>query len=291
MTRMDPNPMTADQIASGIAQGQHIPWALMSPQQVEELAASLDNTSVQQLYRARYQAHFLRQGNTADQAKSKAAYWASLKVNPPAGMTVVDPDLSVDDLIMQHRLQRGEIDPSTVTPTAIYPQAIMPAPMVRMEMPNLLGRRFAVNAFALSPARDYWAQAAPGAHFLATAEPQLFNSSGALPSFTASGLPPETLTQIHWSLRHSAAFSESKAHVLEMVEASGADRMDYEQDLDYAQLQNPRGRDHLGDYLARAHAWALGTAAEPVSDADIDSAWEDLGGYPGAPRQLPNAGT
>jgi hypothetical protein len=73
--------MTGDQIASGVAQGRHIPWALMTPQQIEDLAASLDNTSVQQLYQARYQAHFLRRGLTAAEAKSKAELWAELKVS------------------------------------------------------------------------------------------------------------------------------------------------------------------------------------------------------------------
>jgi glycosyltransferase A (GT-A) superfamily protein (DUF2064 family) len=115
----------------------------------------------------------------------------------------------------------------------------------------------------------------------------LFNS-GALPTFTASALDPSILTQCHWTLRHSAAYAESKADVLEMVEASAVDRMDYEQDLDYAALQNQRGRDHLGDYLARAHAWAISQPAEPVTDAEIDEAWDAMGGYPGAPRQLPN---
>jgi hypothetical protein len=203
---------------------------------------------------------------------------------------VIDPDMSPADQVMRLEMEQRGMDPESITigaPRSIYPQAL-PAAMVRMEKPNLLGKRFAVNAFALSPAREYWAAAAPGADFLSTAEPQLFNS-GALPRFTASGLDPTILSQCHWSLRHSAAYAESKADVLEMVEASAVDRMDYEQDLDYAQLQNQRGRDHLGDYLARAHAWAAGPAPEPPSDAEIDAAWDDLGGYPGAPRQLPNA--
>ena len=173
-------------------------------------------------------------------------------------------------------MKEGSIDPATITigspgarPPGLTGSLSLTAPMVRMEQPNLIGKRYAINAFAISPAREYWAQASPRADFLDTAEPQLFNA-GPLPRFTASGLDPSILAQCHWTLRHSAAYAESKADVLEMVEASAVDRMDYEQDLDYAQLQNPRGRDHLGDYLARAH---------------------NVGGYPGAPRQLPNTKT
>jgi hypothetical protein len=263
-------------------------WALMTPQQIEDLAASLDDTSATEIYTARYEAHFLKKGLPAAEAKTRAKWWAEIPDH------VWDPDLSVDDYMMQHRLAQGTLDPASITigkpgaqPPSRTSSLTLTAPTVRMEQPNLIGKRFAINAFAISPAREYWAQASPGADFLDTAEPQLFNA-GPLPRFTASGLDPSILAQCHWSLRHSAAYAESKADVLEMVEASAVDRMDYEQDLDYAQLQNSRGRDHLGDYLARAHAWALGTAAEPVSDADIDEAWDELGGYPGAPRQLPN---
>ena len=261
-----------------------------------ELAAKLGaiprpTESVLQLT-ARYEAHFLNKGLPAAEARERAEWWAEMKAAIPD--QVWDPDLSVDDWLMQQRLREAGADPATITigkpgarPPGYASSITLTAPMVRMEQPNLIGKRFAVNAFALSPAREYWAAAAPGADFLDTAEPQLFNA-GPLPRFTASGLDPSILTSCHWTLRHSAAYAESKADVLEMVEASAVEQMDYEKDLDYAQLQNPRGRDHLGDYLARAHAWALGTAAEPPTDAEIDEAWDNLGGYPGAPRQLPD---
>jgi hypothetical protein len=272
------------------------PGKPLSPEQIESLAQSLDGASAERLYTARYEQHFLRKGLSAAEAKRKAQWWAQLKVSMPEG-TVIDPDTTVDQIIAQHRaecISRGEsVEPYPITGAQQYrgsfqPQTALMAPtMVRMEMPNLIGKRYAVNAFALSPAREYWAAASPGADFLATQEPHLFNS-GALPTFTASALDPSILTQCHWTLRHSAAYAESKADVLEMVEASAVDRMDYEQDLDYAALQNQRGRDHLGDYLARAHAWAISQPAEPVTDAEIDEAWDAMGGYPGAPRQLPN---
>jgi hypothetical protein len=54
-------------------------WALMTPQQITELANSLEGNSVVDLYTPRYESHFRRQGLPAAEARSKAEWWAKLK--------------------------------------------------------------------------------------------------------------------------------------------------------------------------------------------------------------------
>jgi hypothetical protein len=96
-------------------------WALLTPAQITELANSLDNTSAVDLNTTRYQAHFQRQGLSDAEARSRAEFWAKLKTTMPEG-SVIDPDPTVDDILMQRRLQNGAVDPSSITaatPTGI----------------------------------------------------------------------------------------------------------------------------------------------------------------------------
>jgi hypothetical protein len=92
-------------------------------------------------------------------------------------------------------------------------------------------------------------------------EPTMF-ASGDLPPNTARGVDPSILQWSAWEMRHSAAYAESRAQVLEIIEAS-ANGLATDPQI-AAELSNQRGRDGLSDYLARVNEWAATLpAAEP----------------------------
>jgi hypothetical protein len=254
MTRIDPNPMNADELREGVAQGRHLPEGSpqrrrqvseMTPAQMEVLAQHLDGASVVDLYTAGYEQGFLRQGVPAAEARDRAKYWAKLKANPPKGWTVVDPDLSVDEIMAQYRAEkiaRGEslADPNAITaaaPGIRVAAAGLPAggppPIMEVSRSRWLGTAQPVNRFSLNP--------------------------GHLPVVTGSGIDPATLRWIAWPLRQSAAFSSSRSEVAQLVELSlGGDPESWESQ----NLASEMGRAALEDYWGRVATWVSTPAAE-----------------------------
>jgi hypothetical protein len=224
---------------------------------------------------ARYQAHYLRQGHTLAEAKSKAEFWANLKANPPAGMTVIDPDLSVDDLLMQYRMERGGIDPNSITaasdvrvtaaagggPLAVYeqpPSRIFP-----------IANGIQLNRYSDNPGREFYTQFLAGSTLVGSA-PEMFGA-GPLPPFTASGIDPAQLRWVPWTHRHTAAVAEARSTVLLLVEAG------LQGVLDPEDQQSPDGHALWTDYMQRIAGWVQ---TQPVDEslASIDQQLERLYG-------------
>jgi hypothetical protein len=113
-----------------------------------------------------------------------------------------------------------------------------------------------VNRYSLTPGPDYVRQLMPGATF-ATAPPQMF-TSGPLPIITGSGLDPDLLRNVPWRLRHSAALSPSRAHVLQIIETGDE------------HLQTREGHDALRAYMGEVRRWAATPPPpEPLTDDEI----------------------
>jgi hypothetical protein len=119
-----------------------------------------------------------------------------------------------------------------------------------------IGMRMPVDRFSLNPAADYYIEIREPA-------PQMFaGGTRDLPVITGSGVDPSVLRWVAWGLRHSAAFTSSRADVAIMVELSMAgDPESWQNDQD---LQNEAGRQSLNDYWGRVVTWVstLPTDAE-----------------------------
>jgi hypothetical protein len=142
-------------------------------------------------------------------------------------------------------------------------------PPTVIEASRTFGARYLINRYALRPGREFVAAALPGAKLDASAEPSFF-SSGDLPPLTASGADPSVLAWCSWELRHSAAFSRSKAQLLEIVEASAEGIVDDD-------LQNEPGRHALAYYIGRVNTWANSV---PIDQPSEPSAEELAAWYP-----------
>ena len=197
----------------------------------------------------RYEQHFRERGLPAAKARAQAEFWAQLKQTMPDG-TVIDPDLSVDDMIMQHRLQNGTADPSSVTAAASQPRAAVggviggPPTILEYSRNQYLGMAQPVNRFSLNPGREYYASI-PGE------APTMFGA-GDLPIVTGSGIDPQTLRWVAWPLRHTAAFTPGRADVALLVEAS----LDGDPDGWQAnKLISPEGQAGLDAYFGKIATW------------------------------------
>lgn len=99
-----------------------------------------------------------------------------------------------------------------------------------------------LDRYALRPGGDYFRKAlGPNAQF-AGPEPTMF-AHGDLPHFTASGIDPQQLRWAPWWLRHSAAYTESRALALTIIEQIDLD--------DSRELQTAGGRDARRRLLRR----------------------------------------
>ena len=81
------------------------------------------------------------------------------------------------------------------------------------------------------------------------AAPTLF-AGGDLPPFTASGLKPEILTDLPFTMRHAAASEQSTTKLLDWVERAVAER----ESTKYVTLEHPG----LEAYRERVNAWVKG---------------------------------
>lgn len=230
-------------------------WALMTPDQIAELADSLDNTSKIDLYTARYETHFKGQGMPDAEAKSRAQFWAQLKTTMPEG-SVIDPDLSVDDMLMQHRLKgAGTVEPSSIIAAAVGqpraaltvtggpPSAVEPPPSYFFPISNGI----TLDRYSLNPGADFYRRLLTGSNFVGS-PPEMFGS-GPLPVVTASGIDSSALRWVPWFYRHTAALAESRALVVTIIEhgLSGT--------IDPVQLQTADGRALWQAYYSRLQEW------------------------------------
>jgi hypothetical protein len=138
----------------------------------------------------------------------------------------------------------------------------MPSRWVGMHHPHIK-----VDRFSLTPGGDFVRQLLPGGKFVGP-EPQMF-SSGPLPAFTASGVEPSVLRRCRWSLRHSMAYTPSRAAALAMIE-EGDDLED--------RLQTDIGAGALQDYFLRCREWAITPPARELSLEDLQQvfpSWQD----------------
>jgi hypothetical protein len=238
----------------------------MTPQQIAELAKSLDNTSVIDLYTARYETHFRNQGLPAAEARAKAETWAKLKSQESDGFRVIDPDLSVDDLIMQHRMDQGQIAPSSITASSgirVTAAAAGGAPAAVFEQPPSrifpISNGIQLDRYSANPGREFYTQLLAGSTL--GAAPEMFGT-GPLPPFTASGIDPAQLRWVPWTHRHTAAVAESRSTVLLLVEAGLQGILDPEVD------QSADGLALWKDYMGRVAGWVQ---AQPLDEsANID---------------------
>jgi hypothetical protein len=254
----------------------------LTPAQMEELAQHVDGASAQSLYSARYERHFRGKGHPQTYAHQLAEYWAALKVNPTPGVEVIDPDLTVDDLLDRYRAERvarGEssaiaaVDPAARpgirASAASYGASTPPAIMDRPRNTWLTGS-FEIDRFSLNPGRDSVLQQLNERDLVGPA-PEMF-VTGPLPRFTASGIDPAELRWCAWQLRTSAAFCDDRAQVLQMIMASSEPMLD-------ETLQTSLGRDMLNDYFVRIATWANtvpeGADLQSVTPAEASALYPD----------------
>jgi hypothetical protein len=124
-----------------------------------------------------------------------------------------------------------------------------------------------IDRFSLSPGRDSVLQQLNEADLVGgvAGAPEMFGT-GPLPRFTASGIDPGELRWCAWQLRTSCAFTDSRAHALEMIMASQELALD-------ETLQTPIGRDHLNSYFANVQSWAnmVPEGAEGLQGLSVES--------------------
>jgi hypothetical protein len=138
--------------------------------------------------------------------------------------------------------------------TATSWNANRPEPMLEPLPLELAGRHqdVLVGRYALRPAVDFVKAVMPEATFLGEA-PEMF-STGVLPVFTASGIDPELLRNVRWTLRHAAAMSASRALVLQMIETGDAN------------LQTREGHEALTTHFGEVWRWATTPPTQPTDD-------------------------
>lgn len=104
------------------------------------------------------------------------------------------------------------------------------------------------DPYGVNPLVDELAETNPAVHQMAMGEappPTLF-ASGDLPPFTASGIDPQVLMKLPYTLRHAAAAESDPAAVLGILEEYASDPMFT---LEHSGLD---------DYRNRVHRWAAG---------------------------------
>jgi hypothetical protein len=256
----------------------------MSPEDIAKAAAEaekatrelrgVDPTAVQQfdqsaygLYFAQYQAEYLRRGESPDQAKDKADFWARLKIATP---DAVGPG---EDIMAGYYAEKGrkpydsigedEYGRATIIPgyqssspvaaaSASITSAGAPPTILEYSRSQWLGMNRPVNRFSLNPGREYYAEI-PGT------PPTMFGGGRDLPVITGSGVSPETLAWVAWPLRHTAAFAPGRADVALLIEASLEGDPDSWESL---KLQSDEGKAALQNYFGRIAMWVSTPADE-----------------------------
>jgi hypothetical protein len=262
-------PMTPEQISQAAQLGQQITSGAAATEAIN-------------LYERKCERALLNRGVPAAEGKTQAQFWATLKANSPADALIIGPDMTVDDMMADWRARTGRPEPGTFSidpatgrsrynerySTDSYSALTYSAPQVIMEKPPIQYLRTQGSAeaqldrFSMNPGEAWFRSIMPGATFAGPA-PEMFNS-GPLPPITASGLDPSVLARCAWPLRHSAAYTESRARVLMIVEESASPEPDYDS------LQIDAGRDALQDYMLRISSWVVEPTDQPIGMEELE---------------------
>jgi hypothetical protein len=184
---------------------------------------------------------------------------------------------AADNPLREMKAIREYMDPKVITPAsqsfgyaqpAYAPQALSAGrPPVITELPPdryfQTDNTVELDRFAGNPGETLYRTILPGAKF-AYAAPTMF-AAGDLPIITGSGVDPQVLMWCAWYLRHSAALTDSRAHVLEIIESSSDTVPDPE-----GGLQTDRGRDRWQDYRQRIGQWVSTPPQALISLTDGD---------------------
>lgn len=95
-------------------------------------------------------------------------------------------------------------------------------------------------------------------------EPPTMFYSGDRPPFLASGESPDVLRRVRFELRHSAAMTESRRVLLELVEVSADPEADPEA------VMTPEGRGAFNAYREKVFRWATAGPPEQTSFTSED---------------------
>lgn len=254
MTRMDPNPMTGDEITKGVAAGRHLPEHQPDPiAEADRLAAASGyrpGQPIDEQYRQRTYRALLARGEPVAEAQRKAEFWARLKASDPE--SVHGPGETVEELLGLSSVATIETDPITGVKTyhsayqpyaaASFAAAGSPPTMLEYSRSQWLGMSQPVNRFSLNPGQEYYAAVPSPA-------PTMFGA-GDLPVITGSGVDPSILRWVAWPIRHTAAFTPSRSDVALLIEAS------LEGDPEgWHGMVTPDGRAGLDGYFAKIATW------------------------------------
>jgi hypothetical protein len=180
---------------------------------------------------------------------------------------------------MQHRLERGTADPSSITaqgaPRAVAAAGLPaggPPTIIEYSRNEWIGNRTPVNRFSLNPGAEYYSLSEPGP------APTMF-AAGDLPVLTGSGVDPAMLRWVAWPLRTTAAFSSSRSEVSLLIEASLQGDPDSWQG---ASLVSAEGRAALDVYWSKIATW-VNTPVDVTSSNAEPTAEEMAAFYPSEP--------
>jgi hypothetical protein len=155
VTRIDPNPMSGEELARGIAEGRHLPTPTIS---VAELAD----------YEQRTYQVLINRGEPVAQAKERAAWWAKARRADPEAKTFIGPT----DVLPADQGRPGSITTDPETGIKTYHSAYQPSvfaaatgllasgPPVILEYTSnrWISMQTPVNRFSLNPGAEYYAR-------------------------------------------------------------------------------------------------------------------------------------
>jgi hypothetical protein len=257
----------------------------MTPQQIVDatrgLSHSLDQPTgkIDNEYERRTYEVLIRRGMSTAEAKTRAEWWARLKASDATGETVIGP---ADNPLARFDQPRIETDPITGRQTykgsfAAQPQAAFsggssspvgsPPIMLEYTRSNWIGgMQTPINRFAMNPGSEYYSNI-PGT------PPTMF-AAGDLPIITGSGVDPSVLRWVAWPLRTTAAFTESRASVAQLIELS----LDGDPET-YYELLSDAGTAAMRAYWDRITAW-VSTPEQPgpLTEEDYAQFYNDGNG-------------
>ena len=206
-------------------------------------------------YQRRTYEALIRRGVPTAEAKTKAEWWAKLRATDPIGQTVIGPADNPLAVLDQPRIETDPITGRQTYKGSFQPQAALsvsavgsPPIMVEYTRNQWVGMAQPINRFSMNPGAEYY----PG---IPGDPPKMFGGGTRdLPIATGSGVDPAILAWVAWPLRHSAAFTSSRADVAIMIELSmEGDPEAWGNDAD---LLNEAGRQSLNSYWGRIFTWA-----------------------------------
>jgi hypothetical protein len=252
MSRKDPQ-TPAEIAAEMIVAGQHLP--------------------IDERYQQRTYQVLLQRGQPVAEAQSNAAFWAKLKATDPLHVfgpaddfrdplaALSEAGVAAGPSITQDPITGVKTYTPGYQPTAAATglPAAGPPTVLEYSRSQWLGMSQPVNRFSLNPGGEYYA-VIPGT------PPSMF-LAGDLPLATGSGIEPSMLRWTSWQLRHTAAFTESRGKVAQLIELS------LEGDPEgFHELISPDGRAALDAYFSRIATWVTTPPAEgeEMSEAEYE---------------------